>query len=392
MPSVPIVMPQLGESIAEATIVRILVTPGQSVEAEEEILEVETTKAVMGVTTPCAGTVLSLGIEVGQTCPIGAVLGYISSEVEADGAFSPSLLGLNGQHGGPPSAVPTISPAAQPADPVPYAKPPPSAGAFSSPRVRALLDDAGLHPSELELISGTGKDGRVTAEDVERHVASLDRLSGQDCSPLRLGVADAMRRSWSRPLATVGAALNLEPILAHRKTSGVGPALYAVRALGLALGETPALAARFFGSRLMLPASIDIGVAVEVEDGVVVPVLRGVDQTDLGTLAETYRPLVIAAKSRRIPPENQGGAIASVTNYGPLGITWGTPIPQPTETLIVGLGRAELRPCWDEARDAFRPRREAELTVTFDHRAMDGAASGRLLNRLLTLLQNPASL
>jgi pyruvate/2-oxoglutarate dehydrogenase complex dihydrolipoamide acyltransferase (E2) component len=162
--------------------------------------------------------------------------------------------------------------------------------------------------------------------------------------------------------------------------------------LGIALGENPAFAGRLLADRLMLPESIDIGVAVEVDDGVMVPVVRKVDQTSLGQLAENYRALLSAAKTRRLPPEAQGPAIASVTNFGPLGITWGTPIPLPYETLIIGLGRGETRPFWDQTKQAFVPRREAELTVTFDHRVLDGGAAGRLVGRLLGLLGKPEQL
>ena len=122
-----------------------------------------------------------------------------------------------------------------------------------------------------------------------------------------------MRRSWSRPLATVGTSLNLEPILAPRRQGGAtaaGVALYLVRALGIALGENPAFAGRILADRLMLPKSIDIGVAVEVEDGVMVPVIRKVDETGLEQLADSYRTLLSAAKARRLPPEAQGPAVA----------------------------------------------------------------------------------
>ena len=392
MSQVPIVMPQLGESIAEATIIRIHVSPGDPVEAEQEIMEVETNKAVMAITAPCSGTIAEIEADAGQTYAVGTVLGHITSDSPLAEVFetplAPSTTRL-------PSAEPAAGSPAPAGAPLKLAPDLSKTGSFVSPRVRTLLDKAGLHPSELAVIAGTGHAGRVTVRDVERYLESFDGLPSRKCSSLRLGVADSMRRSWSRPLATVGTSLNLEPILAHRRQGGAtaaGVALYLVRALGLALGENPAFAGRILADRLMLPEAIDIGVAVEVEDGVMVPVIREVNETSLGQLAETYRALLSAAKTRRLPPEAQGPAVASVTNFGPLGITWGTPIPLPYETLIIGLGRGEIRPFWDQAKQAFVPRREAELTVTFDHRVLDGGAAGRLVGRLLGFLGKPEQL
>lgn len=382
-------MPQFGESIAEATIVRIHASVGDPVETEQEIMEVETSKALMAITAPCAGTIAEVEAEMGETYAVGTVLGYITSDASVEGSEETPLV---------PSAtqLPAVE-AGEPAGRSPRlsAPAPKKAGSLISPRLRARLDETGLHASELEIIAGTGHGGRVTVEDFEKYLKNLATLPSEKSSSLRLGVADSMRRSWSRPLATVGTSLNLEPLLAHRRQEGTqaaGLALYLVRALGLALGENPAFAGRAFADRVILPESIDIGVAVEVEDGVMVPVLRNVDQTNLRQLAQPYRALLSAARARRLPSEAQGVAAASVTNFGPLGISWGTPIPLPYETLIVGLGRGEMRPFWDNAKQAFVPRREAELTVTFDHRVMDGGGAGRLVGRLIALLSEPERL
>jgi pyruvate/2-oxoglutarate dehydrogenase complex dihydrolipoamide acyltransferase (E2) component len=256
------------------------------------------------------------------------------------------------------------------------------------------MDALGWRPEELLAISGSGLAGRVTANDLERYLQELENSPTKRASGLRQAVAEAMRRSWSRPLVTIGLGLALGPILEHRRnlTPIPGPALYVAKALALALAENPQLAARMVGENLVLPSSIDIGIAVEVEDGVVVPVLRQLDKTPLETLGAKYQELLAAARSRRLSEDLQTGSIASVTNYGPLGITWGTPIPQPHETLIVGLGRGEQRPYWDEAKGAFLPRMMAELTISFDHRVIDGGASGRLIQRLVSLLGQPDQL
>jgi pyruvate/2-oxoglutarate dehydrogenase complex dihydrolipoamide acyltransferase (E2) component len=392
MPRVPIVMPQLGESISEASVVRFVVQPGDQVSADQEVIEVETHKAVMGVTTPCTGTLASFSVEIGSTYAVGAVLGFVEASVE-----EASKLGFSDQ--APIAVSPKIaSRTEQAVEPVEPAASTPatfsSTGPFISPRVRARMDALGWRPEELMAIPGSGLAGRVTANDLERYLQELENLPTKRASTLRQAIAEAMKRSWSRPLATIGLGLALAPILEHRRnlTPAPGVALYVAKALALALAENPQLAARMVGENLVLPTSIDIGIAVEVEDGVIVPVLRQLDQTPLETLVAKYQELVAAARSRRLSEELQTGAIASVTNYGPLGISWGTPIPQPQETLIVGLGRGEQRPYWDEAKGAFLPQMTAELTLTFDHRVIDGGASGRLIQRLVSLLGQPERL
>src|SRR5260221_582973 len=282
MPKVPIIMPQLGESIAEATIVRFCVEVGDAVETDQEIIEVETNKAVMGVTTPCTGRIESFSASVNEAYPIGTVLGYVEASVEdaerlnAAGAgpiaeraaqIEPEPVSFESNEGARGISVPIRS----------------EGGPFVSPRVRARIDDLG----------------------------------------------------WSPP---------------------------------------------------------EIGFAVEVEDGIIVPVIRNLDQQPISKLGKVYQDLVSAARTRRLPEEAREGSIASVTNFGPLGITWATPIPLPTETLIVGLGRGEKRPVWDEVQGQFKPILMAELTVTFDHRIMDGGASGRLIQRMMTLLADPENL
>jgi pyruvate/2-oxoglutarate dehydrogenase complex dihydrolipoamide acyltransferase (E2) component len=394
MPKVPIIMPQLGESVAEATIIRFTVQVGEPVTSDQEIIEVETNKAVMGVTTPCNGVIAEFTAEVNQTYPNGTILGYIEASAEDAERLGASASEAPADREIPatfeaqkstPSAMPTITLPMMPAK---------SAGPFVSPRVRSKADELGWQQQDLSLVRGTGKNGRVTANDVEKYLAELEEHPTQKATGLRLAISDAMRRSWSRPLCTIGVAFSLEAILAHRKQFSVppGPALYVAKAIAVALAENPKLAARIVGDQLVLPKSIDIGVAVEVDEGVVVPVLKSLDKEPLSGLGEKYQQLVAAARTRRLPEDAREGAIASVTNFGPLGITWGTPIPQPTETLIIGLGRGEKRPFWDEATSQFKPKQMADLTVTFDHRVIDGGASGKLISRLVALLENPEGL
>ena len=137
----------------------------------------------------------------------------------------------------------------------------------------------------------------------------------------------------------------------------------------------------------MHPPSIDLGFAVEAEDGVLVPVLRNADTRPLGELVGRYNELVELARQRRLPNDATGGSIATVTNFGTFGLTWATPIPLPEQTLVLGLGAGKRVPHWDAKKQEFVPVMEANLTLSFDHRVLDGGAAGRLLARVAELLQ-----
>jgi len=270
-----------------------------------------------------------------------------------------------------------------------------AAGAsYLSPRLKARMDELGLHAADLAGVAGSGAAGRVTVEDFEKYIASLDKHKMSGASSMRVAVADAMRRSWTRPLATVGLPVALDAVLAHRKNSNPkpGPALYALRALAIALAENSAPAGRLVGNKIVHPGSIDIGFAVEAEDGVLVPVIRDADKKSLKDLTQRYNELVELARERKLPADATGGSIATVTNYGTFGLIWATPIPLPEQTLVLGMGAGRRAPHWDEAKGLFVPVTEANLTLSFDHRVLDGGGAGRLLQRIAELMLKPEKL
>jgi len=266
--------------------------------------------------------------------------------------------------------------------------------------VRARMAELQLTNADLAGITGTGAGNRVTIKDLENFLHKIDNQSPREASALRAGVADAMRRSWTRPLSTIGSSVNLDPVLHDRqlRAGGAegdpkpGPGLYAVRALALALAENPTAAARFIGNRVVQSSSIDIGVAVEAQDGIMVPIIRSADKTTLADLTAKYQELVDLARKRRILPDMQAGGIATVSNFGTFGVEWGTPIPLPDQTLLLGLGVGKKVPSWDEAKKEFVPKTEAQITLSFDHRSLDGGGGGRLLKRVIELLEDPKKL
>lgn len=393
-------MPQLGESIAEATVVSISVKIGDLVEADQDVIEVETNKAVMGVTSPCKGVVKELMVEVQQSYPVGTVLGYLEAtdeEAKRLGLDMPAPTAVSESDGNDETAGVRQPPRKTGVQPTVGGLPVPAnaAGAsYMSPRMKARMHELGLHAADLAGVAGSGAGGRVTIEDFEKFLTFLEKNKISPASTMRVAVADAMRRSWTRPLATVSLPVNLDPLLAHRKTQNPkpGPALYALRALAIALGENSAPAGRLIGVKIVHPASIDIGFAVEAEDGVLVPVLRNVDKVPLSSLVDRYNELVEQARQRRLPPNATGGSIATVTNFGTFGLTWATPIPLPEQTLVLGMGAGRIEPEWDPKQERFVPAMKANLTLSFDHRVLDGGGAGRLLSRIALLLSQPETL
>lgn len=401
MPQIPIIMPQLGESIAEATVVSLLVKPGDTIAADQDVIEVETNKATMNVTAPCPGRIEKLLVQVNESYPVGAVLGYLEASKEdavrlgldepvtmiaqeKDPTAEPANGPSNGH--GPRRVEPTVRGLPVPAHA--------SGASYMSPRMKARMNELGLHAADLAGIAGSGAAGRVTIQDFEAFISNLEKSKLTTASSMRVAVADAMRRSWARPLATVALPVCLDPMLAHRKSCDPkpGPALYALRALAIALSENSAPAGRLVGNHIVHPNAIDVGFAVEAEDGVLVPVLRGAEKRLLKELVNPYNELVELARQRRLPPTATGGSIATVTNFGTFGLTWATPIPLPEQTLVLGMGAGRLTPNWDAQKGQFVPVTEANLTLSFDHRVLDGGAAGRMLSRIAALLGSPENL
>jgi pyruvate/2-oxoglutarate dehydrogenase complex dihydrolipoamide acyltransferase (E2) component len=398
MPSIPIIMPQLGESIAEATVVNLLVKVGDMVQTDQDVMEVETSKATMNVAAPCTGRVEQLLVKLNESYAVGAVLGYLEATREDTARLgldspAPEKDGEGESHdasgirpGGRKTVEPTVRGLPVPAN---------AAGAsYMSPRMKARMMELGLHAADLAGLPGRGAAGRVTIQDFEAFIANLEKHRLTQASSMRVAVADAMRRSWTRPLATVAVPVCFDPLLAHRKSCNPrpGPALYALRALAVALSENSAPAGRLIGSKIVHPSSIDVGFAVEAEDGVLVPVIRNAERHLLKDLVSRYDELIKLAHQRKLPTDATGGSIATVTNFGTFGLTWATPIPLPEQTLVLGMGAARRVPFWNEAKGEFVPVSEANVTLSFDHRVLDGGAAGRLLARVSQLLAQPEKL
>jgi pyruvate/2-oxoglutarate dehydrogenase complex dihydrolipoamide acyltransferase (E2) component len=379
---IPVTLPQFGESAAEATVMAWLVPPGTAVNAEQELVEVQTEKSVLTVAAPAAGVLAEHVADPGTLVQVGGIIAWL--EV-ADDAAKPGQDDKGHSSNSETTAPRPSNLVPRPATQRHLTRRP--GAAFYSPRVRTRLDEKNLLPTDLAHSKGTGENGRITAEDIEKYLSE-----GSPMSPMRQAVAASMLRSWGRPLATVARPARLDSLLTHRRTVDGRPSatIYCLRALALALKDDDRMAHRMVGSRINRPSSIDLAVAVEVNDGVLTPVIRQVDAMNLAQLTVAVEDAVEKARSGRVM--DAGGAISTVTNYGTFGLTWATAIPQPDHSMILGIGAVRYVPDWNPAQKQWDRAREAELTLTFDHRIADGGAAARLLMRIADLLEHPERL
>lgn len=409
MPQVPILMPQLGESIAEATIMRLLVQPGDEVQADQEVFEVETNKAVMGVTVSCAGTVTSITVAEGETVAVGAVMGIIEAtaeEVERSGADTLE----DGQLPPAPAAVMSTSVGSDGAHfategeyregsgapisnggrglPVPLGV---RGAHYLSPRIRSRMDELNITEADLAYVTGTGAGGRITIDDFENFLDYVDGWPSRPVSPMRRSVASSMQRTWRRPIASAGRPIYMAPIILHRRNHPRKPGitLYFLRALAIALAQAPECAGYMVGGRILTPRRIDLGVAVQVADGVMVPVMRNVDEYTLDELIDEYNKVVTQARDRKLDQAYIGGGIATVSNFGGFGLTFASPMPLPSESLILGVGSVVKTPVWSDEVECFIPVEKANIVASFDHRVVDGGDIGRLMQKIAYYLEHP---
>ncbi len=414
MPQVPILMPQLGESIAEATILHTLVQPGDTVTADQEVFEVETNKAVMGVTIPCGGTIASLCVSEGETVAVGCVMGMIEASAEEIERSGATPLAEGELPAAPKTVAPTPSAGGDGAHfathgeyvegstpstpmtggrglPVPVGL---RGAHYLSPRIKARMDELGITEADLAYISGSGAGGRITIDDFESFLNYVDGWPSIPVSPMRKSVASSMQRTWRRPIASAGRPIYMAPIILHRRNHPRKPGvtLYFLRALALALAEAPQCAGYMVGSRILTPRRIDLGVAVQVTDGVMVPVMRNVNEYTLDELIDEYNKVVAQARGRRLDDGYRGGGIATVTNFGGFGLTHGMPVPLPSESLILGVGAVQKVPVWSDEVESFIPVEQAQIVASFDHRVVDGGDIGRLMQRIAYFLEHPAVL
>jgi len=429
-------LPDLGEGITEGQIVRVLCAPGDRIAEDQTILEVETDKAAVEIPSPFAGVASKIHVNEGDTVQVGQVL----VTFDGDGAGAPAEekpakpAAAPAKEARPAAAVTAPPPAAKPA-PAPAARTEPAAPepmetarrtrAAAAPAVRKYAREKGV---DIDSLTGTGPGGRVQMSDVDAAMGgrgaaaparmpappavTFGKIEGQldrdhwgnikrsKLTQIRKTIARQMVKSTStipHVTQTDDADVTLlEGIRRSMREQESGPRItmmaFVLRALTQSLRQHPVFNATFDdeGEQIVFKEYINIGIAVDSPRGLVVPVMRNVDQLTLTGIAEEL--LRISGKVRNVDftiDELRGGTF-TVTNYGAIGGIYGTPVINHPEVAILGVGRTQERLALDG--DRVVKRFVLPLSLSFDHRATDGAQAARFLNDVVALLSNPGRL
>lgn len=390
-----IIMPQLGESIAEGTIIKWLVAPGGRIEKDQPLLEVETDKVSLEIPSPASGTLTDVLVPEGQTVPIGTLLARL------DGQEGGTAAGVVNRVGGV---------VLRPMDPGEGGED------HYSPAVRQLAKEHGV---DLARIAGTGAGGRVTKKDVldvvakheqSPHPSPFDRLRVPSLAegpltpheeilpltPMRKTIAERMLKSRQTSAHVVTFFETDFSAIAKfrtlREASGQGPKLtylpFVIKAVTAAMQEFPILNSSWGDQGIILKKDIHIGIAVALDDGLLVPVVRHADRKGLKQLGQEVADLAERARSKRLAPEEVQSGTFTITNHGGFGSLFSTPIIHQPQIAILGVGAVQKRAVVVQDAIAIRPM--GYLSLSFDHRVIDGATADRFMAKVKSILEQPA--
>jgi 2-oxoglutarate dehydrogenase E2 component (dihydrolipoamide succinyltransferase)/2-oxoisovalerate dehydrogenase E2 component (dihydrolipoyl transacylase) len=368
-----IIMPQLGESIAEGTVVKWLVPVGGLIEKDQSLLEVETEKVALEIPSPAAGVLSEILVQGGETVPVGTLLARIAST-------SPS------------EAINRVGGVVvRPMDPTP------EGGDHHSPAVRQLAKEYGV---DLAQVKGTGASGRVTKKDVRDFIARSgtpvkgatpgdEQSMGEEILPftqMRKTIADRMVKSGqiSAHVTTFFEA-DFSGIATFREGRSLTYLPFVIRAATRAIREVPVVNSSWGEQGIIVKKDIHIGIATALDDGLLVPVVRHADRKGLTQLAKEVADLAERARSKKLNPEEVQGGTFTITNHGGFGSLFSTPIIHQPQIAILGVGAIQKRAV--VLNDVIVIRPMGYLSLSFDHRVIDGATADQFMAKMKGLLE-----
>lgn len=375
-----IVMPQLGESIAEGTVVKWLIQPGGAVEKDQPLLEVETEKVTLDVPSPAAGFLTEVMVKEGVTVPVGTLLARIETQ-PAEGVVSRvGGVGIRARQA-------------------------PQGEQHYSPAVRQLAREHGVDPAA---VTGTGEGGRVTKKDLLDYVSARQQpgheppKAGHTASAafqprepqeeilpitqMRKTIADRMllSRRTSAHVTTFFEA-DFRGIETFRTGRTLTYLPFVISAVTRAMKELPLLNASWRDQGLAIRKDVHIGIAVALDEGLLVPVIRHADQKGLTQLARDVADVAERARSKRLTPDEVLDGTFTITNHGGFGSLFSTPIIHQPQAAILGVGSVQKRAVVIDDAIAIRPM--CYLSLSFDHRIIDGATADRFMAKVKQHLQ-----
>lgn len=393
-PILPVTMPKWGIEMTEGTIAGWSAREGQRIERGDPLLDVETEKIVNSVESPAGGTLRRIVAQKGETRPVGSLIAVLAESDVLDAEIDAFIREFRG-------ATVSFEPdaAAGPAAPEAGSAAAPAGGDDGEPRVspiaRRLAERLGI---DLAGVKGTGRNGRISKEDVEAHAARAgDAATRVRMSPARATIARRLLQSTQTiPQYRLSIDVEADALVARKEApaggAGDAPSLndFIVRACALALVRHDALNARLEGDEILRHAHADIAVAVATPDGLLAPVVRRADTKSLAEIARETRDLAERARRGALAREEITGGSFTVSNLGMFGIERFDAIVNPPQVAILAVGAATGRVV---ARDgAPVVARVITLTLSADHRVIDGAVAAAFLSTLRGLLADPAKL
>ena len=372
-----IIMPQLGESIAEGTVVKWLIAPGGRVEKDQSLLEVETDKVALEIPSPAAGVLTEVLVKEGETVPVGAVIARLEDAKAEPGA----PVGVVNRVGGV-----VVRPMVRAEE-----------GDHYSPAVRQLAREHGV---DLSQVTGTGAGGRITRKDVLEFLASQrSAISPQPSvqheagaeevipfTPMRKTIAERMvkSRQTSAHVVTFFEA-DFSGIARFREGRQLTYLPFVINAVSRALRDMPILNSSWGDTGIILKKDIHVGIAVALEDGLLVPVVRHADRKGLVQLAKEVADLAGRARTKKLSPEEVQDGTFTITNHGGSGSLFSAPIIHQPQIAILGVGAVQKRAV--VLNDAIAIRPMCYLSLAFDHRVIDGAPADQFMSKAKAYLE-----
>lgn len=426
-------VPDISEGVKEGTVISLSVAVGDKVEYDQALLELETDKAVVTIPSPVAGVIKEIHVAEGDPASVGATIMLLETEGEAV-AEEPESTGSEAEKGQDQAAAEVAVPAqTAPAEPSAETEQETAAAeqvdlasvrrddrvAPAAPSVRRLARELGV---DIYQVQGSGPAGRISAEDVRLFVRdTMQRVTGaglharqplpdfskwgeverQPLSKIREITADAMGYAWSTiPLVTQYDRAQITELEAYRKTHNRALTDEAKVTMTAILAKVCATALKVFPQfnssldlarkELVLKRYVHVGVAVDTPNGLLVPVLRDADRKGVEQLAAELNELAVKTRERKVSPAELEGGSFTISNLGGIGGTAFTPIVYAPQVAILGVSRAEMQPAWNGAE--FVPRLVMPLSLSYDHRVIDGADGARFLRWVCRALEEPLEL
>jgi pyruvate dehydrogenase E2 component (dihydrolipoamide acetyltransferase) len=427
-----VVMPQMGESIVEGTLTKWLKKPGDKVERDEPLFEISTDKVDTEIPSPAAGTLGELLVQEGQTVQVNAVVARISEGgSDAAPAAAPPAPAETAAAPAPvaPAPVAAAAPVAAPAPPPPAEAAAPvetkEAAGPLSPLVRKMARENNI---DLSKVSGTGAGGRITKEDLGAHLKQPAAAAPVAAPPVAAppvaasapavptGQAQPTAKTRIEPMSNMRIKIAEHMVMSKRTSAHVttvhrvdmtrvakmrakhkedfaaryGMSLtflpFVARATVEALRAFPLVNASIDGTNIIYHNEINLGIAVALENGLIVPVIRSADEKNVLGLQRSIVDLASRARARQLKPDEIQGGTFSITNFGSFGSVFATPIINQSQVAILGVGTVEKVPVVID--DAIAIRSQCYLALTFDHRLIDGALGDQFTGKVKAVLEN----